>query len=786
MEGAGRSGAQSFTRGFQRGQTFDRFARLQAQRLAQNFSRQLGNIRAGIDQSRFVQSARNAGRRASTAISTAFRNVSASFNSNQFVLQARAAGQRARQALASNLNRFTASINDSQFLLQVRAMARRARDSIQSSFRNIRAEINLRGAIRRAGAQGTQAGNAFARNFNQEASKAGDGVDPGSNIGGGGGGGGRNLTALAAGASLLAVALARLGPLLFAIPAATAVATAGIATLAVAFQGFGEAIGAAGDPDKFREALENLSPAAAEVAKEFAALNLGDLRLEVQEALFSQLTGTITALGEALRGPLLEGMTTAAEAFGRFFAQIGAFFAQPLTAEAFTAVFETLAGLLDSIGPGFISFLEGFRDLTVAMLPAIETFGQTLNNLLTQFGTFMSDQATSGQALASFGAAMSTVLGILQIGMSVFGALNGVLAGLSPALEALGPALSSGIEALTPGLTSLAIAFGQVIEAAAPLLEVIGENLGTILGGLAPIIFSVADAFTSLLDVVLPIINDQLMPLFQELVTTFAADLATAVTSFLAVIVELAPVLLNLAAQVLPILLEMFTENGDKIVALIPAIGDLVVALVETLLPAIVDLLPLILTFSTLFMDIALEVLPELLPALTDLVQNMSPLLELFTDFLSLLEGPLRGAISFIAGLIGGLTSVVRILVDAVNDAVSAFQTLIGVQSGANLERGTVQGNAKGNIFDRATLTWVGEAGREVLLPMAYPDRAVSLAQQSGLTDMLIAHGAMGSGKGGGRSVGDVTINVHSPSANPHHVARRVSAEFARAVWGDS
>lgn len=45
--------------------------------------------------------------------------------------------------------------------------------------------------------------------------------------------------------------------------------------------------------------------------------------------------------------------------------------------------------------------------------------------------------------------------------------------------------------------------------------------------------------------------------------------------------------------------------------------------------------------------------------------------------------------------------------------------------------------NAMGGIYNRPTAALVGEAGKEVVIPLTRPDRAMALAQQSGLLDVL-------------------------------------------------
>lgn len=50
---------------------------------------------------------------------------------------------------------------------------------------------------------------------------------------------------------------------------------------------------------------------------------------------------------------------------------------------------------------------------------------------------------------------------------------------------------------------------------------------------------------------------------------------------------------------------------------------------------------------------------------------------------------------------------------------------------------------AQGAIINRATLAVVGEAGKEIVLPMTKPRRAIQLAQQGGLIDLLVRSGAI-------------------------------------------
>lgn len=85
---------------------------------------------------------------------------------------------------------------------------------------------------------------------------------------------------------------------------------------------------------------------------------------------------------------------------------------------------------------------------------------------------------------------------------------------------------------------------------------------------------------------------------------------------------------------------------------------------------------------------------------------------------------------------------------------------------------------ARGAIIDRETLAIIGEAGREVVIPLTKPDRAVELARQSGLVDLLARNGAFRAPVPAGPSK---TVHVSAPvtvvtqATNTEIVARRAS-----------
>jgi hypothetical protein len=86
--------------------------------------------------------------------------------------------------------------------------------------------------------------------------------------------------------------------------------------------------------------------------------------------------------------------------------------------------------------------------------------------------------------------------------------------------------------------------------------------------------------------------------------------------------------------------------------------------------------------------------------------------------------------------------------------------------------------NAKGGIFDSPTAVGVGEAGREVIIPLEQPRRAQSLADSSGLTAMLLGRQMDLIGQAFSRQQsGGHIINV-SGSDQPLRTATMISNEL--------
>lgn len=341
-----------------------------------------------------------------------------------------------------------------------------------------------------------------------------------------------NLGSAAAMGLVVLGVLEQLTALLFALPAALALASAGVVTMVTAFGGMGAAFSAArGSAEEFEDAIEGLAPAAQGVVTEFRALDdeLDRLRLDAQEALWSELEGAITRVADNLGGPLHAGIVESSGALGELINGFADFAAEEETAATIAATFDALTGIFQALADEIQPFLGGLRTLTDEFLPELETIEGIIDGIGTEFQEW-ADAVTQGD----------------------------LLSGISPAQRAFQEALET-LQQLGRITGNVAAAVGSVFDAAE-------RNGSGFLDLIERITEEVAAAFAS--------------PEGQDTLAAFLDDLvriADVVLSIIGTIIEQFPKLsgpvADLAEAIGPDLEEFISNLGDGIAELITVGG---------------------------------------------------------------------------------------------------------------------------------------------------------------------------------------------------------------------
>lgn len=535
---------------------------------------------------------------------------------------------------------------------------------------------------------------------------------------------------------------------------------------------------------------------------------------------------TLAAVGAAL-GPVLTELVT----------QVGAL------APAFVPVIEALGpalqGVLAALGPALQGAVVGLQAIAGGLAGGLGILGPALQPLGVALGAALTALAPLlpllGQ-LASLAAGVLTgALQILTTALSpVIEALSTHLAPLFPQLiavvqqltvatlplaSALGESLAVALQQLLPPLVALVPqlleglmpAFQQLVAAIVPLLPLLVELAVTALQPVIAILPQLITLFVTLVNAVTPLLN------LLQLILPPAVRLYTTLMSWVNVQIAI-PILslivgaLNGLARALSAVIGAVVSFVTMVIGWFQRLYDVLVG--NSIIPDLVN--GIIRWFGMLpgrLVGIAVQVVTQVIATLAALPGRAAALaaqvVERVADTFAKLPGraasALSGLASRLAGAIGDASGrAVSAAAGLVSDIVGAFSGLAGkIADSIGDVGGAIMGKiagqvpsgirdllpdiglfANGGIVDRPTLGVIGEAGREVVVPLTRPARARQLADQSGLTDILAAGGG-GDGRGGG---GPRTVHNHTHTWTLQEVgdaevtARRVMHRMAMAA----
>lgn len=200
--------------------------------------------------------------------------------------------------------------------------------------------------------------------------------------------------------SLGGAAISLAGNLLL-LPGAAAAAGLAIGTVALAFDGFSEAVSAvaSGDIKKIEAAFKGLPPAMRAVATEAGKVLVPafkTIRAKVQQAFFEPLQGDIANLTKKL-GPIAEkGLTGLAGILGRLGDVIADKLASPKGQRFLARLFETTERIANQFGPKLITFFGVLGRVFETSLPYVETLFRLLGKGLDKFGEWIDTQTENG------------------------------------------------------------------------------------------------------------------------------------------------------------------------------------------------------------------------------------------------------------------------------------------------------------------------------------------------------------------------------------------------------
>jgi hypothetical protein len=343
-----------------------------------------------------------------------------------------------------------------------------------------------------------------------------------------------------------------------------------------------------------------------------------------------------------------------------------------------------------------------------------------------RYGLLMEETAKTQGDFANTSDGLANSQRILQASFADMQATVG--AALVPAFATLTQAMLPIVEQLAPILT-------QVMEQLAPVIENVAAQIPGLLEGFMPLIPVIGVLATAFFDLI-----DQILPVFVELIQMILPVILQLVEAFMPFIQAVLPVLVNLVQQLLPILTILLQQLFIPLIPVILQLLEAFMPLIEAILPILISYLEFLIPILQFVAEIFSAVLIAAIGIFIGGIDKLSERVALFAEgFMLVFEGlkSFFGDIintyitafeAFVNGIIGGVNAIIRALNTINVDIPDWVPGLGGKSFGINIASvPTIAlprvALAEGGIVDQPTMSLIGEAGPEAVIPLDKLDR---------------------------------------------------------------
>lgn len=385
---------------------------------------------------------------------------------------------------------------------------------------------------------------------------------------------------------------------LLLLPAVVAGAGAAVGTLAVAFNGVGDALKNMDDPQKFTEALNKLSPAAATVVRTIASFeqSFKGAGQAVQQEFFKPLMDQITPLVQTWLPALMHAGQGIAALFGQMGRAVAQWLEQPAQMAAFQTFIQNLEHALTALMPAMQPILNAFEQLTVVGSSFLPELAQIVDHIATSFNAWVQGASQSGELQAFIQNSIQGFNTMYEIVKNVFEAFSqiGRLSGQNGGVLAFLQQITQEFNNWTRSAQGTAVItefFKNVHDATTalmPTLKVIGPAFGELLNnlmktgvamgpGITSFFQSLAGALSILgqslvasgpaLGQVLTVLGNTLLQIVQQV----GPQLPQLFQNFAQALVQLAPAAVEVAKAMAAIMSHLTPDEIETILAIVAA-----------------------------------------------------------------------------------------------------------------------------------------------------------------------------------------------------------------------
>jgi phage-related protein len=468
------------------------------------------------------------------------------------------------------------------------------------------------------------------------------------------------------------------------LPAALGAAGIAMATLAVGFQGMGEAFKNLDDVAKFNEAIKELSPNARSFAVAVRDMlpAFKEIRQEVQDRLFAGLAQEFSDLGRIHLPVVRQGLADMAVALNAGAMGFAAFARDKQTVADLGLLFDNSSRSAGFLAGAVQPVLSALRDIGAVGSTFLPGLAEGFTAVAERFRSFIAEARETGQlqewisnGLAALGDLFAILGNIGSILGSILSAGQAAGAGFLNTAREITGALAGWAKS-TEGQAAFASFLTAAAQAARALLPIVGSLVELISHQLAPLLAMIATTVGPSVKIVLDSIGDAL-----DVARPGIEALAKGFASFLAAIAPALPAVGALVAV-------LGTGLGQVLTALGPVISQVVTILAGELGKAIPILVPGVIAFATALGDILVALAP-LLPVLAQLATmlllqpfiELAPVLEILVAGFAELVVALQPLIEALGGtlmqIMAELAPLWPVITDAILQLVPAIASLL-------------------------------------------------------------------------------------------------------------
>lgn len=470
-------------------------------------------------------------------------------------------------------------------------------------------------------------------------------------------------------------------------------------------------------------------------------------------------------------------IVTAAEKVGAAFEWVWHTILEPFV-DFLSNAFDNLDGIFDPIitilSGTFSAVVDAARLVWQALVDAFDTAKDSISNLNEQ-----TIQPLIEQIRDILGPAITTLRDLFEsLREKVFEVAGSVQDHLGGAWETLQTIWRDDI---LPTLQTLAEKFQTLWTAVQPVIEQLRSFLAPVLGIIAGII---AGPLILNLLTLAGILIGGLMIAAKAITAAF--QLFGATIQLVGMVVDwlrntVLPPIVSFLSGALTLAINVAKAAWDLFSGAIHAAADLASFIYNGILKPVASFLRD--TFSTAI-NTAKDAwnnfsgaISNVIKVLSDVWNNwLKPVASFLIGFFTFSVGTAAGSWSVLHDAISTVVDILRDVLDAAGDAIGAIGDVASALSdlpGGGIISGIASFfGAEGGIFNRPTPMIIGEAGPEVLIPLSKPARALSLANQSGLLDVLST-----AGRGGQTTLPAPSITAANSTPNIGQLVFNVTVE---------